>query len=143
MTFSPSSPLSSAMRRRPSSFEETHMNRFAVALLVISLAAAAQAQELTPEKKEFFENHIRPVLAQQCFACHTNSMMAGLRLDSREGVLKGGKSGPAVVPGDAEKSLLITKIKSTDGDSRSRACCRTFRLPPVTTIWPEKLGPLT
>jgi mono/diheme cytochrome c family protein len=94
------------------------MNQFAVALLAASVVAAGQAQDLTPEKKEFFENHIRPVLAQQCFACHTNSMMAGLRLDSREGVLKGGKSGPAVIPGDPEKSLLISKIKSTDGESR-------------------------
>ena len=66
------------------------MNRFAVGLLALSFAASSQAQDLTPEKKEFFENHIRPVLAQQCFACHTNSMMAGLRLDSREGILKGG-----------------------------------------------------
>jgi mono/diheme cytochrome c family protein len=94
------------------------MNRFAVALLALSFVPLTPAQDLTPEKKEFFENHIRPVLAQQCFACHTNSMMAGLRLDSREGLLKGGKSGPAIVPGDAEKSLLISKIKSTDGDTR-------------------------
>jgi mono/diheme cytochrome c family protein len=94
------------------------MNRFAVSLIAASLAALGQAQDLTPEKKEFFENHIRPVLAQQCFACHTNSMMAGLRLDSRDGILKGGKSGPSLVPGDPEKSLLISRIKSTDGDAR-------------------------
>jgi mono/diheme cytochrome c family protein len=61
--------------------------------------------------KEFFESRIRPVLAQQCFICHTNSKSGGLRLDSRDDMLKGGKSGPAVVPGDAEKSLLIAAIK--------------------------------
>src|SRR5579862_4724978 len=94
------------------------MTRVRIYLLCACVAACLRAQELTPEKKEFFENHIRPVLAQQCFACHTNSMMAGLRLDSREGVLKGGKSGQALIPGAPEKSLLIAKIRSTDGDSR-------------------------
>jgi mono/diheme cytochrome c family protein len=45
-------------------------------------------------------------------------MMAGLRLDSREGILKGGNSGAALVPGDPDKSLIISKVKSTDGDTR-------------------------
>ncbi|HYR43298.1 MAG TPA: PSD1 and planctomycete cytochrome C domain-containing protein [Terriglobia bacterium] len=62
-------------------------------------------------QKEFFESRIRPLLAQQCFICHTNSKSGGLRLDSRDDILKGGKSGPAIVPGDAEKSLLIAAIK--------------------------------
>ena len=61
--------------------------------------------------KDFFELRIRPLLAQQCFVCHTNSKMGGLRLDSREDMLKGGKSGPAVAPGDPEKSLIIAAIK--------------------------------
>jgi len=51
------------------------------------------------EQKDFFENRIRPVLAQNCFACQTNSQLGGLRRDSLDGLLKGGKSGPAVVPG--------------------------------------------
>ena len=71
----------------------------------------AQTEDRTPEKREFFEKHVRPVLAQNCFACHTNSKMAGLRLDSREGILKGGKSGPAVVPGEPDKSMMITAIR--------------------------------
>ena len=62
-------------------------------------------------QKDFFEARIRPVLAQQCFVCHTNSKSGGLRLDSRDDILKGGKSGPAVVPGEPEKSLLITAIR--------------------------------
>jgi mono/diheme cytochrome c family protein len=62
-------------------------------------------------QKEFFEARIRPVLAQQCFICHTNSKSGGLRLDSRDEILKGGKSGPAMVPGDPEKSLLIAAIR--------------------------------
>jgi mono/diheme cytochrome c family protein len=60
---------------------------------------------------EHFESRIRPVLAQQCFACHTNTKAGGLRLDSREGILAGGNSGPAVVPGDPEKSVLVNAIR--------------------------------
>ena len=60
---------------------------------------------------EHFESRIRPLLAQQCFACHTNTKAGGLRLDSREGLLAGGNSGPAVVPGDPEKSILIAAIR--------------------------------
>jgi mono/diheme cytochrome c family protein len=82
-------------------------------LLFASLPLLAQAPASTTEQKEYFENKIRPLLAQNCFACHTNSQMGGLRLDSREGLLKGGKSGPAVVPGDADKSLLITAVRQT------------------------------
>jgi mono/diheme cytochrome c family protein len=87
------------------------MNRFRACGLALVLATLSQAQEFTPENKEFFENKIRPVLAQNCFACHTNSQMGGLRLDSRDGLLKGGKSGAAIVPGEPEKSLLITAIR--------------------------------
>jgi mono/diheme cytochrome c family protein len=60
---------------------------------------------------EHFESRIRPLLAQQCFACHTNTRSGGLRLDSRQGLLTGGDSGPAVVPGDPEKSILIAAIR--------------------------------
>src|SRR5258708_5060536 len=87
------------------------MNRTVLGLLALPWMLAGET--LTPEKTEFFENRIRPVLAQQCFACHTNSKMAGLRLDSREDILKGGKSGPALVPGEPDKSLLITAIRQT------------------------------
>lgn len=60
---------------------------------------------------DHFENNIRPVLAQQCFACHTNTKTAGLRLDSREDMLAGGKSGPAIVPGDPDRSLLMAALR--------------------------------
>jgi mono/diheme cytochrome c family protein len=62
---------------------------------------------------EHFESRIRPVLAQQCFACHTNTRSGGLRLDSARDLLAGGKSGPAVVPGDPEHSLLMAALRHT------------------------------
>jgi mono/diheme cytochrome c family protein len=64
---------------------------------------------------DHFESHIRPVLAQQCFACHTNSKSGGLRLDSREDLIAGGKSGAAVVPGDPDRSLLVAALKHSGG----------------------------
>ncbi len=70
--------------------------------------------EVSAAANKFFEDKIRPVIAFQCFNCHTTSQMGGLRLDSREGLLKGGKSGPAIVPGDPEKSLLITAVRRTN-----------------------------
>jgi mono/diheme cytochrome c family protein len=62
-------------------------------------------------RTEFFEQHIRPVLAQQCFACHTNTKSGGLRLDARKDLLAGGTSGPAVVPGDPDRSLLLNALR--------------------------------
>lgn len=62
-----------------------------------------------------FEGRIRPILANNCYSCHTGTAMGGLRLDSREGMLKGGKSGAAVVPGDAGGSLLIRAVRQLDG----------------------------
>ena len=63
---------------------------------------------------EFFENRIRPVLVERCLTCHGETSKGGLRLDARTHLLKGGKSGPAVVPGNADGSLLIRAIRHTD-----------------------------
>ena len=62
---------------------------------------------------DFFENRIRPVLATNCYACHTNTQLGGLRVDSRDALLKGGASGPAITPGDPDKSLLIQAVRQT------------------------------
>src|SRR5437773_10406722 len=62
---------------------------------------------------EFFEKRIRPVLSEKCYACHsakTPRPMGGLRLDTRDGVRKGGDSGPAVAPGDPARSTLVAAI---------------------------------
>jgi hypothetical protein len=66
------------------------------------------------DPQEFFETRIRPVLASNCFACHTSSKLGGLRLDSRKQLLKSGKSGPAVVLGKPDESLLIRAIRHED-----------------------------
>ena len=64
---------------------------------------------------EFFEKKIRPLLVNNCYNCHsanTNSK-GGLRVDDRNGLLTGGGRGPAVVPGQPEKSLLIQAVRQT------------------------------
>jgi mono/diheme cytochrome c family protein len=90
--------------------------RMTLALTVFVLPVALFGQATATEQTEFFETRIRPVLAAQCFSCHTNSKMGGLRLETREGMLKGGKSGPAVIPGDPEKSLLIIAVRHAGAD---------------------------
>lgn len=72
------------------------------------------AQTVNAGTPEFFENKIRPILANNCFGCHTNSQLGGLRLDTLDGMKKGGKRGPAIVPGDLDNSLLIKAVRQTD-----------------------------
>ncbi|MEW5975669.1 MAG: PSD1 and planctomycete cytochrome C domain-containing protein [Acidobacteriota bacterium] len=74
-------------------------------ILLTTFPAAAD------QKADFFEMRVRPVLAQHCFSCHTASKMGGLTMDSRESLLKGGQSGPALRAGDPDNSLLIQAVR--------------------------------
>jgi hypothetical protein len=77
-----------------------------------SAAAAAP-----PEDMEFFEKRVRPLLVEHCFECHSGGEKAtkgGLRLDAREGWTVGGDSGPAIVPGKPDESLLIQAVRYDD-----------------------------
>jgi len=85
----------------------------------VSVARPAEAQKLSPTQTEFFENKVRPILSKQCYKCHSaeaTKVKGGLLLDTRDGLLKGGDSGPALVPGEPEKSLLVKAIRYTDPD---------------------------
>ncbi len=67
----------------------------------------------------FFEAKIRPVLAKHCYECHSvesGKSKGGLTLDTKAAIQTGGDTGPAVVPGDVAKSLLLTAIKHSDPD---------------------------
>ena len=65
---------------------------------------------------EFFEKKVRPLLVSNCYNCHSANTNAkgGLRLDDRNGMLHGGGRGPAIVPGQPEKSLLIKAVQHAD-----------------------------
>jgi hypothetical protein len=88
---------------------------FGIALISFSSAAPCLlAQTGTADSPEYFESKVRPILANSCFGCHTASALGGLRLDSREAMLKGGTRGVAVVPGDPDNSLMIKAVKQVD-----------------------------
>ena len=64
-----------------------------------------------PLQEKFFEQNVRPLLAENCYSCHGPKKQKGrLRLDSIEAILKGGESGPALVPGKPDESLLVSAI---------------------------------
>ena len=88
--------------------------RLAVWLLAAMLPAALQAQADLPQSKvQFLEKNIRPALVKYCYECHSEESgktRGGLLLDTREGVMQGGDSGPAIVPGDPDASLLFQTV---------------------------------
>jgi hypothetical protein len=79
--------------------------------------AAAVPQTLTKDQVDFFEGKIRPILAERCYKCHSPSSgtsRSALELDWKGGWERGGSYGPAIVPGNPEKSLLISAVRYTD-----------------------------
>jgi len=93
----------------------------ATAVLRIAAAPRAQAPQAaapTPADIEFFEANIRPVIFDVCGECHVDDDEGGLKLDTRESMLKGGDTGPAIVPGDPDKSLLMHVIRRDEGYPR-------------------------
>ncbi len=73
----------------------------------------------TAEELAFFESKIRPVLINRCYKCHSqekDKQGGSLLLDSRAGILQGGDTGPTIVPGDPEASLLVRAIRHADPD---------------------------
>ena len=78
----------------------THSMRFAIAFLSIGLTATAVR---AADPAEFFEKNVRPVLVEKCLSCHTGEKpKGGLRLDSREAILHGGRGGRGDRAGQAE-----------------------------------------
>jgi hypothetical protein len=91
----------------------------AVAMLACFPAAAAETSKLTTAQNEFFESKIRPVLVENCYKCHSagaEKIKGGLLLDTRDGVVKGGDTGPVIVSGKPDDSLLIKAVRYTDKD---------------------------
>src|SRR5438105_4277435 len=83
------------------------LGRSRLGILVASFFVIA-ANVFCAPADEFFETRIRPVLASECYECHgPEKQKGGLRLDYRDAARKGGDTGPAVVPNDPAKSLLI------------------------------------
>ncbi len=105
----------------------------------LSACFQAEQPDIQPppnaEQLEFFEKKIRPLLVQHCFECHSinaSRLKAGLTLDSRQAMIKGGDSGPALVPANALESLIVQAIRY-DG----------FEMPPKGKLPAEDIDALT
>src|SRR5262245_21600784 len=106
-----------------------------VACISLPFCLAASGQDGAGDPESFFESKVRPVLAGHCVECHGSTKASGgLRLDSREGIFKGGDSGPAVVPGDVEQSLLAIAIKHDENEF--------VQMPPKVALSPQAVADL-
>lgn len=109
--------------------------RLIVALLLAVSNSTARAQAPSDEAIAFFEQKIRPVLAQHCYSCHSvaaqqaKKLQGALFLDSAEGTLAGGDSGPSIVKGNSAESRLIKALKY-DG----------MEMPPSGKLAPEVIA---
>ena len=91
---------------------------FVVAVVPTLIGSTPQAQS---EPAEFFETRIRPLLSEKCSSCHGELETSGLRVDSRDRLLRGGSRGPAIVAGDPNASLLIQAVRHSHA---------TLKMPP-------------
>ncbi|PYM15114.1 MAG: hypothetical protein DME18_05060 [Verrucomicrobia bacterium] len=112
----------------------------ALSLHAYAAAGAVDARRgqpaLSREAIEFFEKKVRPVLTEKCYKCHSagaEKIKGGLLLDSRNGWMKGGESGPVIVPGDPEKSRLIHAVRHTDS---------SLQMPPKEILPASQIGDL-
>ncbi len=96
---------------RPSQIPRIAAIFFVVAFLPLVTSADSTAETIPADHLEFFEKHVRPLLAKRCFGCHGGTQaQGGLSLATAAGWKQGGDSGPAIVPGRPEESLLIDAI---------------------------------
>lgn len=91
---------------------------------------ALVAGEIAPEHRQFFEAKVRPLLIQRCLNCHgPEHQKGGLRLDSLTAMSAGGESGPAVVPGNVDDSLLLSAVRY-----------ETFEMPPAKQLPEDEIA---
>jgi mono/diheme cytochrome c family protein len=93
----------------------THLRAEIALAWVLACPVAAQSSDApTTAGISFFESKVRPILAERCYRCHgpeSGKGKAGLRVDSPDALMRGGDSGPAIVRGEPEKSLLILAVR--------------------------------
>jgi len=97
-------------------------------------AAADPSDAMSPAQVAFFENEIRPLLVVSCYGCHSSQaqkLRGEFRLDSRAALLTGGPSGPALVPGNPDDSLLMHAVRYADED---------LQMPPKQPLAPEQVA---
>jgi mono/diheme cytochrome c family protein len=93
-----------------------HSSFFILPLLAV---AAETTSAISKADSDFFESKIRPIFANNCYKCHSDQapkLKGGLSVEFREPMLKGGDTGPAIVPGNPDKSLLIEAVRYGNPD---------------------------
>jgi hypothetical protein len=108
------------------------MRWFLAFILGLTGASFARAAD-SPEGLALFEQHIRPLLVEQCYKCHSAQaakIKGGLLLDSRQGMAKGGEGGKILVAGEPEKSRLIEALRWTDSE---------MKMPPKKQLTPQQV----
>jgi mono/diheme cytochrome c family protein len=109
----------------------------ATALLTAAYCFAQTPPASSPEGIAYFEKNIRPLLAANCYGCHSSKLaspMSGLTLDTKAGMLRGGKTGvPAIVPGKPEDSLIVAAVKHA---------ANGLSMPPGKTLDPAEIDAL-
>jgi len=88
--------------------------------------------------REFFEQKVRPLLVEHCYQCHSvesKKTKGGLRIDSHESILKGGDTGPLLIPGDPEKSLIFKAVQYQNNE--------TLQMPPKGKLPVKEIAVLT
>ena len=95
----------------------------------------ANNDPVSSEAVEFFEKKIRPVLAANCYNCHSadNKASGGLRVDDRNGLIAGGGRGAGVVPGKPDESLILRAVLKTD---------EKLQMPPDSKLTDEEIADL-
>jgi hypothetical protein len=114
-------------------FRQPTIRTVVAGFVVLILASGLVADDAD---NEFFEKQVRPILVARCLECHggqTGKNKGGLRLDSRSSALKGGDTGPAVVPGKLKESLLIDAINYGE----------LYQMPPKGRLPAEEVATLT
>jgi cytochrome c553 len=114
----------------------SHISRLALLLAILApRALLAIEAEFTAEQIAFFEAKVRPLLVERCHECHgAETQEAGLRLDGRAAILRGGDTGPAIVPGKPDQSELIRAVRyDPEG----------YQMPPDGKLSDEQIAILT
>ena len=92
---------------------------FSFLFLSLALGSSQGAGLVSAEQTAFFEKKIRPIFINRCYECHSvekGKAKGNLTLDSREALLKGGDSGPALIAGQPENSLIIQSVRYKNQD---------------------------
>lgn len=121
-----------------------------ICLLACCVSGACYGAETGPRELEFFEKKVRPLFVEHCYKCHSvnaKRLEAGLLLDSRAGQLRGGDSGPALVPGDVGESLIIQAVRYEEfemppkGELSAEDVKTLVRWIDMGAPWPQEAAP--